>query len=85
MTRSPNRGAPAGYRLRVDGHLEDHLSAWLGGLTLTRENDGTTTLTGFVPDQAALHGVLAKVRDLGLVLVCVEALDPSRGCGPANR
>jgi len=84
MTRSPKRPAPTGYQLRVDGHLEDHWSAWLGDLTLTRERDGTTSLTGFVPDQAALHGLLVKVRDLGLILVSVEAIDPSIRRGGAG-
>lgn len=76
MARSPGRGAPAGYRLRVDGHLDDHWSDWFGGLTLTRDSDGTTILSGTVTDQAQLHGLLAKVRDLGLTLIDVERLDP---------
>jgi hypothetical protein len=69
---------PTGYRLRLDGHLEDHWSAWFGDLTLTHESDGTTSLSGFVPDQAALHGLLMKVRDLGIILISVEAIDPDK-------
>jgi hypothetical protein len=81
MTRSP---VPHGYRIRVDGHLEDHWSAWLGSLILAREHDGTTTLTGPVTDQAALHGLLAKIRDLGILLISVEPVDATdaRGSDP---
>ncbi|WP_211877071.1 hypothetical protein [Pseudarthrobacter albicanus] len=73
MTQSPKL-VPAGYRIRVDGHLDDHWSAWFGDLTLARESDGTTSLTGVVTDQAALHGLLTKVRDLGVALISVEAI-----------
>lgn len=73
-TRGPE---PTRYRLRLDGHLDGHWSAWFGGLTVAHESDGTTSLTGSVPDQAALHGLLAKVRDLGVVLISVEAIGPS--------
>jgi hypothetical protein len=66
---------PAGYRLRVAGHLDDHWSPWLGDLTLAHEDDGTTSLTGAVADQAELHGLLTKVRDLGVTLISVEAID----------
>lgn len=66
----------ASYQLRVDGHLDDHWSAWFGGLTLTHDSDGTTSLSGLVPDQAALHGLLMKVRDLGIALISVEVIDP---------
>jgi hypothetical protein len=66
--------APDRYRLRVNGHLPDRWEAWFEGLALTREDDGTTSLCGAVPDQAALHGLLAKIRDLGLLLISVEAL-----------
>ena len=71
MTRSSE---PAVYRLRVDGHLDDHWSAWFDGFTLAHENNGTTSLSGFVPDQAALHGLLMKVRDLGITLISLEVL-----------
>jgi hypothetical protein len=76
MSDQGSRGhAPARYELRVDGHLDDHWTAWFDDLTLTRQNDGTTTLRGLVPDQAALHGLLAKVRDLGATLISVEVID----------
>jgi hypothetical protein len=57
------------YEIRIGGHLDDHWSDWLDGLTITREADGTTTLRGAVCDQAQLHGLLAKVRDLGAPLI----------------
>jgi hypothetical protein len=77
MTQSPKRQMPAGYRLRVAGHLDHHWSPWLGDLTLAHEDDGTTSLTGAVADQAELHGLLTKVRDLGVTLISVEAIDPA--------
>ena len=61
--------APTTYAIRVDGHLDDHWSAWLGELDMTRNNDGTTTITVPVADQAQLHGVLAGLRDIGAVLI----------------
>ena len=73
----PVRKRPACYKLRVDGHLDDHWSAWFGDLTLTRESDGTTSLSGLVSDQAELHGLLMKVRDLSLTLISVAVIDPS--------
>lgn len=65
------------YVLRLDGHIDDRWTAWFDDLTLIRQDDGTTTLRGPVPDQAALHGLLAKVRDLGLTLISVEVIDAS--------
>jgi hypothetical protein len=76
MTLPSRRGrASARYELRVDGHLDEHWTAWFDNLTLTQESDGTTTLRGLVPDQAALHGLLAKVRDLGVTLISLEVVD----------
>ena len=63
------------YEIRLQGHLDDHWVDWLEGLALTRENDGTTTLTGQLADQAALHGVLNKIRDLNLPIVSVRRVD----------
>jgi RimJ/RimL family protein N-acetyltransferase len=60
--------APTTYAIRVDGHLDDHWSAWLGDIDLTRDDEGTTTVTVSVSDQAQLHGVLAGLRDIGAVL-----------------
>ena len=76
MTQSPKRQGPASYRLRVAGHLDHHWSPWFGDLTLTHEDDGTTSLSGFVSDQAELHGLLMKVRDLGITLISVEVINP---------
>jgi hypothetical protein len=78
MNRPPGRQVPTAYRLRVDGHLDDHWAAWFGGLTLTHHTDGTTSLSGVVSDQAQLHGLLMKVRDLGVTLISVEGIDPNR-------
>jgi hypothetical protein len=65
------------YEIRLQGHLEDRWSAWFDGLAVAAEEGGETTLSGFIRDQAALHGVLAKVRDLGLPLIAVNRID---GC-----
>jgi hypothetical protein len=64
------------YDIRLKGHLEARWSAWFDGLSLSRESDGTTIIHGFVADQAALHGLLAKVRDLGLPLISVTHSEP---------
>ena len=70
---APLRNEMSGfYAIRVLGHLDAHWSAWFDGLTLTLEPDGTTCIHGRLADQAALHGVLQKVRDLGLELIAVE-------------
>jgi hypothetical protein len=65
---------PGLYKIRVRGHLDAHWSAWFDGLSLSRDDDGTTTIQGPVADQAALHGLLQRVRDLGLELVSVIRL-----------
>lgn len=60
------------YRLRVRGHLDDHWAASCADFVLARHSDGSTTLTGPVTDQAELHGILARIRDLGLTLLSLE-------------
>lgn len=70
------------YQIRVKGHLADRWSGWFNGLTLTRRSDGTSLLEGPVVDQAALHGLLQKVRDTGLPLVSVTRVEPGPGAGP---
>jgi len=64
------------YEIRVEGHLDTRWAAWFDGLDLTHETDGTTVLRGPVVDQAALHGLLQKVRDLGVPLVSVIHVAP---------
>ena len=60
------------YRITIKGALDESWSAWFDGLAITHDADGDTTLEGAVRDQAALHGLLARVRDLGLTLLAVE-------------
>ena len=78
MNQRPGPHPPAHYELRIEGHLDEHWSAWFGGLAVIREHDGTTTLRGAVTDQAELHGLLAKVRDLGTTLISVKTIDAQR-------
>jgi hypothetical protein len=59
------------YEIRLAGHLDARWAAWFDGMTVTPEADGTTAIVGPVPDQAALHGHLQRVRDLGLPLLSV--------------
>lgn len=66
------------YEIRVAGNLSSRWEAWFDGLTLTPADDGTTVITGPVVDQAALHGVLQKLRDLGIPLVSLTQL-PTEG------
>lgn len=60
------------YRFHIRGHLDDLWSEWLGDLSIERRSDGTSVLSGSVADQAALHGVIARIRDIGLPLLAVE-------------
>ena len=73
---SASERLPAYYRLRIAGHLDPAWSVWFDGLRITQEEDGTTTLSGAVVDQAALYGLLARLRDLGASLLSVERLEP---------
>ena len=69
---------PVVYQIRVKGHLGHEWTDWFEGLTITLEEDGDTLLTGPVVDQAALHGLLKKVRDLGMPLVSVSPVEPGQ-------
>ncbi|QBD76994.1 hypothetical protein EPA93_13670 [Ktedonosporobacter rubrisoli] len=66
---------PQHYEIRIKGHLENRWADWFSGLTITREDRGETVLTGLV-DQAALHSLLRKVRDLGMPLLSVIRVEP---------
>ena len=68
------------YQIRIKGHLDPRWSEWFGGLTIRLEDNGDSLLTGPVVDQAALHGLLRKVRDLGMQLISVTSIEP----GPVN-
>ncbi len=57
------------YEITVKGHLDEHWAEWLGDLKFTQDDQGNTLLAGVIPDQAALHGILTQIRDLGLVLI----------------
>ena len=69
-------GQPYDYQIRIRGHLSDQWTGWFEGLTITLEEDGDTLLTGPVVDQAALFGLLKKVRDLGMPLVSINCSEP---------
>ena len=69
---------PVVYQIRLKGHLVREWTDWFEGLTITLEDNGDTLLTGPVVDQAALHGLLKKVRDLGMPLVSVSPVEPGQ-------
>ncbi len=86
QTAASNSSAAADiYRVHVRGHLDDRWTDWFGGLELRREDDGTTVLVGPIVDQAALHGVLKCIRDLGLPLLAVDRVTASEGSTPPTR
>ena len=80
---------PEIYEIRIKGHLDHQWANWFEGLTITLEEDGDTLLTGPVIDQAALHGLLKKIRDLGMPLVSVSPVEPgpsaALGTGQADQ
>ncbi len=67
---------PAVYQIRVKGHLDPQWASWFDEMTITLDEDGETLLSGMVADQSALHGLLRKVRDLGMPLISVKRIDP---------
>jgi len=67
------------YQIRLQGRLDDRWETWFDGFQLTAESDGTTTLSGPVTDQAALHGLLRRIGDLGVTLISINATLPSTG------
>jgi len=79
-----DRYQPGTYEIRLKGQLEPRWAAWFDGLQLTHACDGTTVIHGAIVDQAALHGVLRKVRDLGLPLISVMRVAPDQPDLPAT-
>jgi hypothetical protein len=69
---------PIVYQIRIKGHLSRQWTDWFGGLIITLEDNGDTLVTGPVADQAALHGLLRKVRDLGMPLLSVVRVGPGQ-------
>ena len=76
------RDEPGLYEIRIKGHLDKQWADWFGGLTVTLADNGDTLLTGPVVDQAALHGLLRKVRDLGMPLLSVIRVKPGQADAP---
>ena len=64
------------YEIKIKGHLNESWADWFEGFTFIHETDGTTALNGKIIDQAALHGILKKIRDLGLPLLSINQIDP---------
>ncbi len=75
-TTDPNE--PRAYQIRLKGHLNSEWADWFDGLSITREDNGDTLLTGAAIDQAALHGLLKKIRDLGLQLISINPIERVR-------
>lgn len=69
---------PGFYEIRVEGHLAERWAGWFDGMTITLEENGDTLLAGPVADQAALHGLLRKVRDVGMSLISVIRVEPDQ-------
>ena len=78
MAEERKESTPTIYEIRIKGHLDERWADWFGGLTFTHVSDGTTTLQGMITDQAALHGLLNGIRDLGLPLISVRQVSPNR-------
>jgi hypothetical protein len=83
MSQTPDSNQPAVdeplvYEIRIAGHLPSRWSAWFEGLAVAPEPDGTTRLSGPVADQAALYGLLKRVRDTGLTLIAVNQIPPKQ-------
>ena len=75
MAEEHNKPIHTIYQIKLKGHLDSKWSEWLYDMTITHENDGTTTLYGALPDQAALHNILLKIRDLNLTLIEVHKMN----------
>jgi hypothetical protein len=84
LNPKPDPGQPMVYQIRIKGHLGPQWTDWFGGLAITLEDNGDTLLTGPVVDQAALHGLLRKVRDLGMPLVSAIRVNPPRRIRPRS-
>jgi hypothetical protein len=75
---------PGRYEIRLTGHLDPRWASWFDGMAVSNDSDGTTVIRGHVVDQSALHGLLHKVRDIGLPLVSVVRLDADQPPPPSS-
>ncbi len=66
------------YEIRLEGYLDQRWAEWLSGMNLAYSPDGVTILTGRLPDQAALHGVIGKILDIGIPLISIQRMDPDK-------
>jgi hypothetical protein len=73
---------PKLFQIRIQGHLSQQWQDWFEGLRITLEEDGNTLLSGPVVDQSALHGILKKIRDLGIPLLSINSTDPNQSTNP---
>jgi hypothetical protein len=80
-----SRDDACGYEFRIAGHLDDRWASWFDGLSIVCDDDGTSTLIGPVADQAQLHGILARLRDVGAILLCCRALVDDAAADPCRR
>jgi len=78
MSEFPYENSRGIYEIKLKGHLNESWAEWLDGLSMTYGDDGTTILTGKIVDQAALHGILKKINDLGIPLISVNRLDSNQ-------
>ncbi len=79
------KGSPSTYQIRVEGQVDGLWEEWFEGMRIDYKNDAETILLGELKDQTALHGVLDRIRDLGLVLISVERIDGSQSSPPARQ
>jgi hypothetical protein len=77
-TNPENHNEDEYYEIRLKGHLDDRWAVWFGDMVITLEDNGDSLLTGPVADQAALHGLLKKIRDLGITLLSVNFVNPGQ-------
>ncbi len=77
------KGSPTTYQIRVEGQVDELWEEWFEGMRIDYKNDAETILLGELKDQTALHGVLDKIRDLGLILISVKRIDGIQSSPPA--
>ena len=84
MSEASTRDDPRRYEIRLQGHLDARWAVWFDALAFSNDSEGTTLIQVRIVDQAALHGVLRKLRDLGMALLSVTQVEPDRPDVPAT-